>query len=102
MALVCRADEKVVLGIDLLGQLTPVLLDHLVDESLGVDPRFLGHAVDPRRMFVGSGQEERLVAALAVMPDDHVRGDGRVRIADARRRVHVVDRCGQVEAHRGQ
>ena len=102
MTLVRRADEEVVLDVDLLRQLTPVLLDHVVDERLGLAARFLGHAVDPRRIFVCSGQEKRLVAALAVMPDDDVRGNGRVRIADARRRVHVVDRRGQVEAHRGQ
>ena len=79
MTLVRRADEEVVIGVDLLRQLTPVLFDDVVDERFGIDSRLFGHAVDPRGMFVGSGQEEGLVAALPVMPDDDVRGDGRVR-----------------------
>ena len=100
--LVGRADEEVVLGVDALGQLSPVLLDDLVDVRLRVEPLLLGDAVHLRGVLVGAGEEEGLLAALLVVPDEHVRGDRRVRVPDVRARVDVVDRRCQVVAHRSQ
>jgi hypothetical protein len=101
VTLVGRPDEEVVLSIDPSRQLAPVFGD-AVDVRLGVEPLLLGDAVDLRGVLVGAGEEERLLAALAVVPDQCVGGNRRVRVADVRRRVHVVDRCRQVEAHRCQ
>jgi hypothetical protein len=101
MALVGRADEEVVLGTDALRQ-RPPLLDDLVDVRLGIESLFLGDPVNLGRVLVGAGEEESLVPALPVVPDEHVRSDRRVRVADVRRSVHVVDRCRQVVAHRRQ
>src|SRR3954447_20008980 len=82
VALVRGADEEVVFRIDRPRQLTPAALDDLIDERLWVETLLLGHAVHPGRVLVGAGQEEGLVGALLVMTDEHVRGDGRVRVAD--------------------
>ena len=40
-----------------------------------------------------------VLAALAHVAREHVGGDRRVRVAEVRLRVHVVDRRGDVEAH---
>ena len=98
VALIARADEEVVGRVHAPRQLLPG-----ADDPVGVrarlEPLLRRDARDLVRMLVDARQEVRLVAALAVMPDDDVRGDGRVRVPDVRGRVHVVDRCCQVEAH---
>jgi hypothetical protein len=101
VAVVGRADEEVVVDVDAPRQLAPVL-DDLIDVRLRVEPLLLGHPVDLRSVLVRAGEEERLLSTLAVVPDEHVRGDGRVRMPDVGRRVHVVDRRRQIEAHLGQ
>src|SRR5207247_180843 len=84
--LVGRADEEVVLSIDTPRQLAPVVGD-AVDVLLWVEPLLLGDSEHLGRVLVCTREEEGLVAALAVMPDDYVGRDGRVRVADVRRRV---------------
>jgi hypothetical protein len=93
-----RADEEVVGRVDAPRQLPPVLR-HAIDVRLRVEPLFLGDAVDLRRVLVRAGQEERVLPALATMADDDVGRDRRVRVPDVGRRVDVVDRRRQVEAH---
>ena len=99
VALVGRADEEVVCGVDPPRQLAPAL-DDLVGELLRRLPALGGHARNLRRMLVDARQEERLLAALAVMAREDIGRDRRVRVADVRRRVDVVDGCRHVEAHR--
>ena len=94
--LVGRADEEVVVGIDEPRQLFPGFGD-LIDVGLRVEPLLLCHPVDLGAVLVRSRQEERLVAALLVMAREDVGRDRRVRVADVRRRVDVVDRCRDVE-----
>src|SRR5215831_20264199 len=101
VSLVGRPNEEVVLRIDPARQLSPVFGDP-VDVGLGVEALLLRDAVHLRRMLVRAGEEERLLSALAVVPNEHVRGNRRVRVPDMRRRVDVIDRCRQVEAHRRQ
>ena len=59
---------------------------------LGGQPHHVG------AVLVGAREEEDVLAALAVMPHDDVGHDRRVRVADVRLRVDVVDRRGEVEA----
>ena len=99
MPVVRRADEEVVRRVDpdrhlAEGRGVPV------DELLEVEPRLLGDARDVRAVLVRAGQEERLLAALALVAHQDVRSDRRVRVADVRRRIDVVDRRRHVEAHR--
>ena len=96
--LVGRPDEEVVLGIDPFRKLAPVFGDS-VDVGLGVEALLLRDAVHLRGVLVGAREEERLLPALAVVPDERVGRDRRVRMPDVRGRVHVVDGCRQVEAH---
>ncbi len=95
--LVRRADEEVDGGVDLLRNLAPLLGD-LVDVHLGVEPFLFGDSVDLRPVLVRAGEEERVLASLPVMAHEDVRRERRVGMPDVRRRVHVVDRCRQVEA----
>jgi len=99
--LVTRADEEVGAGIEPFRQLFPGDCD-LVDVLVRVGSLLLCDPVDPRRVLVDSGQEERLGTALPVMPRQDVRRNRRVRVPDVRGRVHVVDRGRHVEAHRRQ
>ncbi len=101
VALVARADEEVGVRIQTVqearasarrsGRRTPL-----------AEPLLLGDARDLGGVLVGAGEEERLVAALPAMTHEDVRRDRRVRMTDVRRRVDVVDRCRQVEAHGDQ
>jgi hypothetical protein len=97
VSLVGRADEEVVLGIDEPRQLSPGLGD-LVDVRLRIETLILGHPVDLGGVLVRSGEEERLLAALLVMARQDIGRDRRVRVADVRGRVDVVDRRRDVEA----
>ena len=101
--LVSRPDEEVRLRADAPGQRPPVLLDDLVDEHLRVETSLLRDPIHLRGMLVGPGQEERVLASLAVMAHEDVRRNRRVGVPDVRGRVDVEDGCGQVEAiHRRQ
>ena len=97
MPLVGRANEEVVVGIDPPRQLFPGFGD-LVDVGPRVEPLLLGRPGDLGAVLVRSRQEERLVAALLVMAREDVGHDRRVRVADMRRRVDVVNRCRDVES----
>ena len=55
----------------------------------------------PWAVLVGAGQEEDVLAALAVMAGEDVGHDRRVRVADVGLVVDVVDRRGEVEGHAG-
>jgi hypothetical protein len=100
--LVGRADEEVDVSADSWRQLPPHLGD-AVDVLLRLDALLHRDAVHARRMLVGPREEERVLAALATVSDQDVGRDRRVRVPDVRRRVHVVDRCRQIEgAHRVQ
>ncbi len=92
------ADVEVRLGADRSGQRAPHLAD-AVDVLLRFEALLLGDPVDLRRVLVHAREQERVVASLAVMPDENVGGDRRVRVPEVRRRVHVVDRRRQVEPH---
>ena len=50
-------------------------------------------------LLVDAREEVRLLPTLLVMANEDVGRDRRVRVADVRRRVDVVDRGCQVEAH---
>ena len=74
--------------------------DVAVRELARRDALALGDLGDRLAVLVRAGQEEDLLAALAHVARDDVGGDRRVRVAEMRLGVHVVDRCGYVEAHR--
>ena len=98
VAVIARPDEEVVRRVQPPRQLLPG-----ADDRIGVllrrEPLLRRHPRDLVRMLVHAREEERVVAALAVMAGEDVGRDGRVRVPDVRGRVHVVDRCCQVEAH---
>ena len=99
MARVGRPDEEVVRGVDLESHLAeggrvPV------DELLELEARFLRDPGDVRSVLVRAREEERVLPALTPVAGDDVGRDRRVRVPDMGRRVDVVDRCGDVEAHR--
>ncbi len=93
------ADEEVVGGLD-PGRERLETLGVAIRELLRLDAERVGGVGDRLAVLVGAGQEEHLLAALAVMARDHVGGDRRVRVPQMRRRVDVVDRGGYVERHR--
>ena len=99
VARVGRADEEVVGGLEPRQQRHEVL-DVAVAELLRRDALSFGGERDRLAVLVGAGEEEDLLAALAHVAGQHVGGDRRVRVAEVRRRVHVVDRRGDVEGHR--
>ena len=95
---IARADEEVGRGIEPGRQLAPGDGD-AVGVLLRLEPLLLRDPPDLRRVLVDAGEIEGLVAPLAMVAHDHVADRGRVRVTDVRRRVDVVDRRGQVEAH---
>ena len=97
--LVRRADEEVVRRVHAHGH----LLERggvSVDELLQVQPLLLRDPRDVRAVLVRPGQEEGLLAPLTQVTHEDVRCDRRVRVADVRGRVDVVDGRRDVEAHR--
>ena len=93
-----RADEEVVRRLDPRRERLEAL-GVAVRQLLGLDPERVRRVGDRLAVLVGAGQEEHLLAALAVMARHHVGGDRRVRVPQMRRRVDVVDRGGDVVAH---
>ena len=69
----------------------------LVDELLRRDPRFFGRALDIHAVLVGAGEIRDVVAAHPLVARDHVAHDRRIRRADVRPRIRVVNRRRQVE-----
>ena len=100
VARVGGANEEVIAGVDDRHQLTE-LLGISIRELLRGDSLALGGGLDRLAVLVGSGQEEDVLAALAHMAGEHVGGHRRVRVAEMRLGVYVVDRGGQVVGHRG-
>ena len=96
-----RADEEVVRDVDARHQLLETE-GVAIGELLRRHPLALGGLRDGLAVLVGAREEEHVLAALAHMPGQDVRPDGRVRMAEVRRGVHVVDRGGDVERHRGR
>ena len=96
---IARPDEEVVDDVQAPGQLLP-RSDDPVCVLLGLESLLRRHARHLVGVLVHARQEVGLVPTLAVMPREDVRRDRRVRVSQRRRRVHVVDRCRHVEAHR--
>ena len=94
------ADEEVVRRVDARQQVEEPLRV-AVRELLRRDPLGLRDLRHRLAVLVGPGEEEHLLAALAVMPREDVRPDRRVRVAQVRRRVHVVDGRRDVVGHGG-
>jgi hypothetical protein len=101
VALVGRADEEVVLGIYLPRKLAPVL-DDVVDVRLRIETLLPGDALDLPGRLVRAGQQDGLVAPLAMVSHERNARDRRVGVPDVRRRIDVVDGCPEVEPHRRQ
>ena len=70
--------------------------------SRGVMPSRSAAWVDRLAVLVGAREEEDVLPALAHVAGQHVRRDRRVRVAEMRLRVHVVDRRRDVVGHRGR
>ena len=97
VALVGRADELVV-GNAQRGPRVLEVLGVLVDIRLRGKASLSGALGDFLAVFIGAGQEVRLVAALAMRAGDHVSDDLFVRVAQVRAAVDVVDGGGDVKA----
>ena len=95
VAVVARPDEEVVGDVEAGGE-RPPRLDDAVDVFLRGEALLRGDPRDLRRVLVDAGEKERLTSALSLMTSEDVRGHGRVGVPDVRRRVDVVDRCGEV------
>ena len=95
---VCRADEEVV-GRRQLRRERFEALGVAIRQLLRLDAERVGRVRHRLAVLVRARQEEHLLAALAVVARHHVRGDRRVRVAEVRRRVDVVDGGGYVEGH---
>ena len=70
-----------------------------VGQLLRRDALALGRLRDRLAVLVGAGQEEHVLAALAHVAGEDVGRDRRVRVAEVRLGVDVVDRRGDVVAH---
>ncbi len=92
------ADEEVVRDVDARQQREEAL-GVAVGQLLRGDALALGRLRDRLAVLVGAGEEEDLLAALAHVPGQDVGADRRVRVAEVRRGVDVVDRRGDVEGH---
>ena len=101
VSLIARTDEEVRLGVQARSQIAPDVRDP-VDVLLRRQTLLHRDAIHLRGVLVDAGEEEGLVASLPAVPDEDVGGGGRVRVADVRRSVHVVDRRRQVVLHRKQ
>ena len=94
-----RADEEVVGRVDAPRQVLE-LGRHLIDVLAWREPARLGGLGDLGAVLVGAGEEEDVVALLAMEAGEDVGGDRRVGVTQMRLAVDVVDRGGDVVAHR--
>jgi hypothetical protein len=92
-----RADEVVVGDVERVPGVTKVL-GSFVHELLGRDPTGLRRALHLQPVLVGAGQVEDVVTPEPPPPGEHVPGHRRVRVADVRDIVDVIDGGGDVEA----
>ncbi len=93
-----RADEEVITCLDLRRERLETL-SVLVGELLWRHAKGVGGIGDRLAVLVGAGEEERRLAALAVMARHHIGGDRRVGVAQMGRGVDVVDRGRDVKGH---
>ena len=98
VALVRGPDEEVVGGVDLGRHLLEARGEAVAQLARG-DALGLGLLRDRLAVLVGAGQEEDVLAALAVVPGEDVGRDRRVGVPEVGLAVDVVDRGGDVEAH---
>ena len=70
---------------------------HFRDEFGFRDARFFRGAFDIHTVFVGAGSHHHVITAHAFIAADGVADDGRIRVANVRQAVRVVDRRGQIE-----
>ena len=89
--------DEVVVGDPERVPLVPERLRVSVGEDLGRDARLLGGLGDLVAVLVRPGQEADVVAGEAAVARHRVGHDRRVRVAEVRRRIDVVDRRGEVE-----
>ena len=68
--------------------------------SCGEIPSRSAAMLDRLAVLVGAGEEEDVLPPLAHVAREHVGRDRRVGVAEVRLGVDVVDRGGDVEAHR--
>ncbi len=92
------ADEEVIGDVDLRHQVAEALRVAVGELARRQSERF-GRLRDRLAMLVGARQEEDVLAALALVPGEDVRGDAGVRMAEVRLGVDVVDRRGDVVRH---
>ena len=90
------ADEVVVRNVEPLPRGGELRSD-LVGERLWGRARLFGGLLDLQAVFVGAGEIHHLVAQQAMPPREGVADDRRVRVAQMRLGVHVIDRGGHVE-----
>src|SRR5690349_3187657 len=91
---IARADEEVDGRVDTLDQVTE-LRGVLVDQRLGSHVEPLRGLRNRLTVLVGTGEKEDVLTALAHVPGEHVGSDRRVRMAEVRLSVDVVDRRGE-------
>ena len=91
VSVVGRTDEVVVGGIDCLEYRQPRLLDESVDPRLRGDAPRLSGPLHLGSMLINTGEVPNLLAALPVPTGQNVTGRRRVRVADMRGVVDVVD-----------
>ena len=91
------ADEAIGADLELRPRLAEARAD-AVGEGLGFHPLALRFTLDLEAVLVGPREHERLVADDLMEAAERIRGDGRVRGAEMRHVVHVIDRRRDVEA----
>src|SRR5262249_43308753 len=84
------ADEALVVDEEMLPGLAEAD-DDAVGERFGLLARLLRRADDLLPVLVGAGEHEGVLPAGAVVAREGVGDDGRIRVADVRRVVDVVD-----------
>src|SRR5271168_2919835 len=57
----------------------------------------LRRALDFLAMLIGASQKKRFCAEHALAPRNRIARDGRISMADVRPRIHVINRCRNVE-----
>jgi len=91
-----RADEVVVRDVQTTKKIL-VLRGDAVGEYMRREPGLLGSALHLLAVLVGSGQEEHIVTRKPARAGDRVGDHRRVRVAQVRFRVDVVDRGRDVK-----
>ena len=101
VALVCRANEIVVLNRDCFEERLPRFGDELVRPLFWTNAVRNGRPKDLLSVFVGSRQQPGVFTVLAIPPSENVGGDFRVRMANVRNVVDIENRCRDEVVVRG-